>query len=615
MPERVCRFSSRSNAAPAAAAAADGRRDREPARGQAAQLLLPGDLTPRSEGSGGAEARARTRGALALLPRCRRGGDAGRGARKMPEQRRSARTAVRARGLAEEGRRLYDKGQLAPRRDKLYASLKLDPENPEPHRTLGRIFNREDDVDKVRYHLQRYLDLGGADGDFKVREWLKSPSEIMIRTRQRRTPPSTSSSTATALAALLPPLKFASKGNVARIAGFEQLVDGAVKKARGRVDDSLLDEVLAISSWIRSRRCRREKRARRVVARDHRRPVVHDFGRRKRTRTWQQRRALDHVAVRQRHRPRTRRRIERRGLHDRRRFSPCRAPTKTVVSIARIADLEAGSARGRQPDCGRCRAPSVGGRGRRFEVAARRRERPPCAWCSSIFACRNAETFSAAEPGDRVGRGAGVRVALQMVHPRASGRRAPRRARRRSTRVPRGRRLASTRVRASRARRPRARAEEGIAIPCRSVRAAGVRSPLGRRVRELHAPNDDVDGERSAPSSSADHRAIADSRSKSCSFWEPRSRYADVQATSILLPRFRRQGERERVAAASGCRHERAEESHRRDRRRSRRTRADGAPAPRRRRCWQDCRCGRRVFDGSARRFSGRVHGANRATR
>ena len=29
-------------------------------------------------------------------------------------------------------------------------------------------------VDKVRYHLQRYLDLGGADGDFKVREWLKT---------------------------------------------------------------------------------------------------------------------------------------------------------------------------------------------------------------------------------------------------------------------------------------------------------------------------------------------------------------------------------------------------------------------------------------------------------
>jgi hypothetical protein len=79
-----------------------------------------------------------------------------------------------ARVLAEEGQRLYNAGQLGPAREKLYASLKLDADNPEPHRTLGRIFNREDQVDKVRYHLQRYLDLGGADGDFKVREWLKT---------------------------------------------------------------------------------------------------------------------------------------------------------------------------------------------------------------------------------------------------------------------------------------------------------------------------------------------------------------------------------------------------------------------------------------------------------
>jgi hypothetical protein len=76
--------------------------------------------------------------------------------------------------LNEEGRRLYEKNQLGPAKEKLYASLKLDPDNAEPHRTLGRIFNREDQVDKVRYHLQRYLDLGGADGDFKVREWLKA---------------------------------------------------------------------------------------------------------------------------------------------------------------------------------------------------------------------------------------------------------------------------------------------------------------------------------------------------------------------------------------------------------------------------------------------------------
>ena len=100
-------------------------------------------------------------------------------ARAAEEKRaaQSAASAVRlqqARVLAEEGRRLYDKGALGPAKEKLYASLKLDADNAEPHRTLGRIFNREEQIDKVRYHLQRFLDLGGADGDFKVREWLKA---------------------------------------------------------------------------------------------------------------------------------------------------------------------------------------------------------------------------------------------------------------------------------------------------------------------------------------------------------------------------------------------------------------------------------------------------------
>jgi hypothetical protein len=38
---------------------------------------------------------------------------------------------------------------------------------------LAKVWNRDGNVDKVRYHLERYLALGGADGDFKVREWLK----------------------------------------------------------------------------------------------------------------------------------------------------------------------------------------------------------------------------------------------------------------------------------------------------------------------------------------------------------------------------------------------------------------------------------------------------------
>lgn len=80
----------------------------------------------------------------------------------------------RARQLADEGTRLYNSGKLGPARTTLYEALKLDASNPDPHRTLAKIFNREDEVDKVRYHLERFLALGGNDGDFKVREWLKA---------------------------------------------------------------------------------------------------------------------------------------------------------------------------------------------------------------------------------------------------------------------------------------------------------------------------------------------------------------------------------------------------------------------------------------------------------
>lgn len=114
-------------------------------------------------------------GAKALLPKVAEA-IAQRDAQALRAEAAAAREARlrQARVLAEEGQRLYNKNQLGLAKEKLYASLKLDADNPEPHRTLGRIFNREDQVDKVRYHLQRYLDLGGADGDFKVREWLKA---------------------------------------------------------------------------------------------------------------------------------------------------------------------------------------------------------------------------------------------------------------------------------------------------------------------------------------------------------------------------------------------------------------------------------------------------------
>ena len=101
-------------------------------------------------------------------------------AKRAADRRRDAASSAReaqlqrSRQLSDEGKRLYDQGKLGPSRTTLYESLKLDTKNPDPHRTLAKIFNRENEVDKVRYHLERFLALGGNDADFKVREWLKS---------------------------------------------------------------------------------------------------------------------------------------------------------------------------------------------------------------------------------------------------------------------------------------------------------------------------------------------------------------------------------------------------------------------------------------------------------
>jgi hypothetical protein len=101
-------------------------------------------------------------------------------AKREEAQRKDAANAAfqaqlaRARQKSDEGRRLYDQGKLGPARTVLFEALKLDPRNPDPHRTLAKIFNRDNDVEKVRYHLERFIELGGNDADFKVREWLKS---------------------------------------------------------------------------------------------------------------------------------------------------------------------------------------------------------------------------------------------------------------------------------------------------------------------------------------------------------------------------------------------------------------------------------------------------------
>jgi hypothetical protein len=42
------------------------------------------------------------------------------------------------------------------------------------HRAMARVYTKEDNTPKVKYHLDRYLELGGADEDFKVRDWLRA---------------------------------------------------------------------------------------------------------------------------------------------------------------------------------------------------------------------------------------------------------------------------------------------------------------------------------------------------------------------------------------------------------------------------------------------------------
>lgn len=90
-----------------------------------------------------------------------------KGARTAGGKRAEARVAF------QEGERLYAADRLDEAKEKYFEAVRLDPAYAEPHRALGRIFNRENVAAKVRYHLGRYLALGGADPDFKVREWLK----------------------------------------------------------------------------------------------------------------------------------------------------------------------------------------------------------------------------------------------------------------------------------------------------------------------------------------------------------------------------------------------------------------------------------------------------------
>ena len=89
--------------------------------------------------------------------------------RMKPAERKKA--ALRA---LEQGRTAYDLGDMKLSGEWLNKCLRYNPNQTQCHRVMARVYTKEDNTPKVKYHLKRYLELGGADEDFKVRDWLRT---------------------------------------------------------------------------------------------------------------------------------------------------------------------------------------------------------------------------------------------------------------------------------------------------------------------------------------------------------------------------------------------------------------------------------------------------------
>ena len=74
--------------------------------------------------------------------------------------------------LHREGQQLYKQGDFARAKEVLLKAVRFDPRFYPPHRVLARIYNREKNISKAKYHLTRYIELGGSDADYKIRQWL-----------------------------------------------------------------------------------------------------------------------------------------------------------------------------------------------------------------------------------------------------------------------------------------------------------------------------------------------------------------------------------------------------------------------------------------------------------
>jgi tetratricopeptide (TPR) repeat protein len=79
----------------------------------------------------------------------------------------------------KESRRLYQAGEGFVRRSQykdakkaFKDAIRMDPSFFMPHRAIARLYQRENNIRQTKYHLERYLRLGGPDGDRRVRKWL-----------------------------------------------------------------------------------------------------------------------------------------------------------------------------------------------------------------------------------------------------------------------------------------------------------------------------------------------------------------------------------------------------------------------------------------------------------
>ena len=85
-----------------------------------------------------------------------------------PADRKDAAKAAYAEGERYARLRQFDRAKL-----QFKEAIQLDGTLYLPHRALARIYRREGNLKQTRYHLKRYLRLGGPDRDLKVRRWLE----------------------------------------------------------------------------------------------------------------------------------------------------------------------------------------------------------------------------------------------------------------------------------------------------------------------------------------------------------------------------------------------------------------------------------------------------------